>query len=487
MVTIIVLLVIYLLLFYSMWEVQLNALLTVTDAPKTEILLVRKEQTNTRLVIMDEPFKVVFKNDTMAMIDTETDITLNTNKTVTFLEDTVPAELKRVRGFSHDVFLFSAVVGNTSLNETWDVVTIQGWEHESFANTTFDCCINYKSSELLTVPMTQKIHWAYRDKTLMQAKQYICQNVMNIPDEVPVAVTIAGRTPATECHEKLNWYLVPYFAYKGTEQIAVCAKLAYGNLPADDILTWFEIHRRLGVSKVLVYTYNLNPEATTVLKYYQSIGLAETFPFKLFKTSKLRTTEIGVKNFQAWNDEQVPVFDCLEKLKGYKYIVVLDLDEYLIPKTDKTLMNLFNRLFSTKANAAGFTFLVQLHITSWEATSNSSIFKIGRYLNRTQTMPDRIKHVTMPDRLVSGGLSTHGFTPNWDKGFKRFRAAETDAVIHHFRTCRKEWNKKGRIKCSELERFTDTTLAEMISKIENDLMNLINSLHLVELLKKMTT
>ena len=42
MVTIIVLLVIYLLLLYNMWEVQLNALLTVTDFHKTDILLVRK-------------------------------------------------------------------------------------------------------------------------------------------------------------------------------------------------------------------------------------------------------------------------------------------------------------------------------------------------------------------------------------------------------------------------------------------------------------
>ena len=41
---------------------------------------------------------------------------------------------------------------------------------------------------------------------------------------------------------------------------------------------------------------------------------------------------IGVKNYQAWNDEQIPVYDCLEKLKGYKYLAVIDFDEYIIPQ-----------------------------------------------------------------------------------------------------------------------------------------------------------
>lgn len=48
-----------------------------------------------------------------------------------------------------------------------------------------------------------------------------------------------------------------------------------------------------------------------------------------------------MKNYQAWNDEQIPVFDCLEKLRGYKYVVVLDIDEYLIPKSTKSWMELF--------------------------------------------------------------------------------------------------------------------------------------------------
>lgn len=59
--------------------------------------------------------------------------------------------------------------------------------------------------------------------------------------------------------------------------------MVYGSVSADDLLTWFEIHRRMGVTKVLTYTYDLNEEAAKVLRYYQSQGMVETFPFRLPK------------------------------------------------------------------------------------------------------------------------------------------------------------------------------------------------------------
>ena len=50
---------------------------------------------------------------------------------------------------------------------------------------------------------------------------------------------------------------------------------------------------------------------------------------------------IGVKNFQAWNDEQISVYDCLEKLRGYKYLAVIDFDEYIIPQNGENWTTLF--------------------------------------------------------------------------------------------------------------------------------------------------
>ena len=35
---------------------------------------------------------------------------------------------------------------------------------------------------------------------------------------------------------------------------------------------------------------------------------------------------------QAWNDEELLVFDCLSRLSSYKYIGIYDKDEYIVPE-----------------------------------------------------------------------------------------------------------------------------------------------------------
>lgn len=72
-----------------------------------------------------------------------------------------------------------------------------------------------------------------------------------------------------------------------------------------------------------------------------------------------KAVEIGVKNMQAWNDEQVPVYDCLEKLRGYKYLMLIDMDEFLIPRQSRSLMELFvsNSEFGTFCYLTPLTFI----------------------------------------------------------------------------------------------------------------------------------
>ena len=53
-----------------------------------------------------------------------------------------------------------------------------------------------------------------------------------------------------------------------------------------------------------------------------------------------KTRDVGDKNVQAWQDEQVTVFDCQERLRGYSFITILDLDEFLLPLRDENLRDM---------------------------------------------------------------------------------------------------------------------------------------------------
>ena len=46
---------------------------------------------------------------------------------------------------------------------------------------------------------------------------------------------------------------------------------------------------------------------------------------------------IGVNVRQAWEDEQVAVYDCQERLFRYKYIGLTDIDEFIVPYAYTTL------------------------------------------------------------------------------------------------------------------------------------------------------
>ena len=46
------------------------------------------------------------------------------------------------------------------------------------------------------------------------------------------------------------------------------------------------------------------------------------------------------KNRMSWNDEQLMVYDTVEKYSGYEYVGFIDYDEYLIPTRNRTLKEL---------------------------------------------------------------------------------------------------------------------------------------------------
>ena len=56
--------------------------------------------------------------------------------------------------------------------------------------------------------------------------------------------------------------------------------------------------------------------------------------------------EIGDKLPSVWQDEQVVVFDCFQRLHGYKYISIIDLDEFLLPRKHKNIKEMMvNKAF----------------------------------------------------------------------------------------------------------------------------------------------
>ena len=48
---------------------------------------------------------------------------------------------------------------------------------------------------------------------------------------------------------------------------------------------------------------------------------------------------MGEKNVMPFVDEQVTVFDCMDRLKNFDYVAIIDVDEIVVPRRIEPLLN----------------------------------------------------------------------------------------------------------------------------------------------------
>lgn len=243
---------------------------------------------------------------------------------------------------------------------------------------------------------------------------------------------------------------------------AICAKLIYGDPDLELTIEWLEYYRHLGVSKVLAFTHNLTAEAMTVIKHYEDTGFLETMPFD-FPQQDNPYRRVGQKNGQAWNDEQVVVYHCYDRLINFKFVGVIDFDEFIVPHKDENFPELFNRLLSSQKMASDFMFQHMVHVLEWNRTSSDSLIVAG-YLNHTTNLGYNLKTVFMPDRVPEGKIFTHGLLKHLqDPGYRTIHVLKAIAQMSHYRRkCRPEWVKHN--TCFKRKKQTTTRILELMTE-----------------------
>jgi hypothetical protein len=130
----------------------------------------------------------------------------------------------RVLGYSSDISLLSAVIGNSS-DQTWDYTSVQGWEHVKYVNSSFSCCFLYQSGIVRSTNTTSQISWKHDKHARIVAKQYVCPNPRSQNDDLPIGITISG-TKSHGCNRNVSWYLRPHYA-RAHKKIVTCTKVEH--------------------------------------------------------------------------------------------------------------------------------------------------------------------------------------------------------------------------------------------------------------------
>ena len=179
-----------------------------------------------------------------------------------------------------DVYIYSAIARKSSNHSFFDVISLNGWEYSPLRKSTYNCCLYYDDN-VQSAPLLDKLHWNFVGHAKLETKQFQCPNPRHTYHKLPLAISLT----LNKCPDEKTVVVPVETPYKvnntRADNLAVCTKLAFGNLSASKMIEWFEVQKLLGVSKTMTYTHKLNADAMKVLEHYKSEGLAEYHPFEL--------------------------------------------------------------------------------------------------------------------------------------------------------------------------------------------------------------
>lgn len=118
------------------------------------------------------------------------------------------------------------------------------------------------------------------------------------------------------------------------QTLGICVKpLHYNYNRVLQLVEFIELHKILGTTHVTLYNDTVGEEASCVLKYYEKKELVSILPWH--KLDMISQREIRTEGlFAALND-------CLYRsMYKYDFVALLDLDEFIIPRHNDTIIDL---------------------------------------------------------------------------------------------------------------------------------------------------
>ena len=142
-----------------------------------------------------------------------------------------------------------------------------------------------------------------------------------------------------------------------TQEVGLCLKPIHSNY-SDwfELITFVELQKILGVSKIVVYNESMSKDVSCILRYYdEQEHLISVMAWDLYAKSNIRITS----PYDWWDKKNnlrnrgglASVNDCFYRnMNDYQYLFSVDLDEFIIPHIHETIPEMLQYLKSTDVN-----------------------------------------------------------------------------------------------------------------------------------------
>ncbi|XP_022220076.2 uncharacterized protein LOC111072476 [Drosophila obscura] len=291
------------------------------------------------------------------------------------------------------------------------------------------------------------------------------------------------------------------------DRIAVCVKPFHFNYDkALYLMEYLEFYALLGVSHFTFYNHTLGPHASCVLQSYQQglvpgnltafdmepASLANNATPKVFKSLHYQRPTVSILpwNLRMRSQKEIrteglfaALNDCLYRtMYRYKYLALVDLDEFIVPRYSDTLNELIgslNQRFRNR-NTGAYSFQNAFYYLQFTddplassgivggneqlANVRASLVTQRKTRRRFKLHPQkqRSKYICKPEAVVEAG---NHFVWEFSPGQVSLNVPPKEAILQHYRVC--EFGGNDCIKApSVVDRTTSKYVNRLVQRVE---------------------
>lgn len=248
------------------------------------------------------------------------------------------------------------------------------------------------------------------------------------------------------------------------KEIGLCVPPLYGNISSQILVEFIELNQILGVDNIIIYVHNFTEEMRKVFEFYSSSDVVTVVPWTLPMIYENKTG----------SGQTIAVNDCLYRNMAYfKYLVFIDLDEFIIPHGNLKNLQDVLKLVQTD-NYCGYSFVsVYFDISEYinefgtnrRNTEEKNSYKKFRSLIATTRTVNFIKNeyklIVMAEKVFDLSMTKINkcWPPSENRSVKHVH--EKYAYVHHYSKC----NSSAVYSCKN--NMVDKTVPQ---KYSNDLL-----------------
>lgn len=261
-----------------------------------------------------------------------------------------------------NVYLYSAYYDNRyhQKNISYHYIRAVVALRNRVSDQSLHCYLWIKSSDrpLIVTAIGQQIwsdFWSKDDSTRILYKAYLMScPVPKVYHNRVLAVSLTHR----HCGQPINYLPIrSNIRPEERQYFAVCVKpMDFSEDISKRLIEWIELQLILGADVIQFYVYSVDQNARKVLDHYSGVGRVRTelmsLPGAQPNRPRIRSQYLADNVWQKRRMELIAYNDCLYRhLYSHRYVVLLDLDEAIVPRMHSDWRQMIDYISTLEPNA----------------------------------------------------------------------------------------------------------------------------------------